>query len=141
MTVEDMYSMAEDSQIGIYAFDLGDEMPALSVQHPDWSCDIALDMDHVDDTATEAALLSHELGHCMTGSFYDETSPFDIRQRHENRADRWAIKTMLPYEDILSAMRSGCTECWQLASHFDVTEEFIRKAYDYYTGPCGLCFM
>lgn len=139
MTVEDLYSMAEEEQIGIYAFDLGD-MPALSVQHEDWSCDIALDLNEIECTATETELLSHEMGHCMTCSFYNRYCPYDVRQRHENRADRWAILHVLPFSEMRAAMRAGYRTAWELADYFSVTEDMIRKAYEYYTGPCGLTF-
>lgn len=140
MTVNDLYSMAEEDKIGVYAFDLGDDMPALSVEHEDGSCDIALNMDFVSCSAEEIELLGHEMGHCELGAFYNRYSPFDVKQRHENRADRWAITRILPYKDMLAAMRAGYTECWQLAQRFNVTERMIRKAYNYYTGPCGLSF-
>lgn len=139
MTVADLYTMAEAEQIGIYAFDLG-ENTALSIEHDDWSCDIALNMDRIETTAEETSTIAHEMGHCMEGAFYNRYTPYDIRARHENRADRWAITHVLPYDDMLSAMRSGCTEPWELAERFTVTEDFIRKAYAYYTGPCGLTF-
>lgn len=140
MTVEDLYSMAEERQVGVYAFNMSDEMPALSLQHEDGSCDIALNMDLVSCSAEEMELLGHEMGHCVTGSFYNRYSPFDLKQRHENRADRWEIRTILPYDDMLRAMRSGLTTPWDLAERFHVTERLVRKAYDYYTGPCGLTF-
>lgn len=140
MTVDDLYSLAEEEQVGIFAYDFGDDIDALSVLHDDWTCDIALNMDRVDDAATEKTLLAHEMGHCMTGSFYTRCSPFDIKQRHENRADRWAITNVIPFDEMLNAMRSGCTERWQLAYHFNVTEDMIQKAYAYYTGPAGLSF-
>ena len=139
MKVVDLYSLAEDQQIGVFAFDLGD-IAALSLQHEDDSCDIALNMDVVETSAQELSLLSHELGHCVTGSFYNRYSPYDVWQRHENRADRWAIQNVLPFDDMLAAMRSGHTTLWDLAEYFGVTENMIRKAYDYYTGPCGLRF-
>ena len=139
MTVSDLYSMAEEDDIGVYAFDLG-RHAALSVRHEDWTCDIALDMGKIETTAEEKTLLGHEMGHCETGSFYNQYTPWDVRQRHENRADRWAITHLCPYEEMLEAMRSGITELWDLADRFTVTEDFVRMAYEYYTGPCGLSF-
>ena len=139
MTVGDLYSMAEDEQIGVYAFDLG-EIAALSVEHEDWSCDIALDLSQIETYAEEKAYLAHEMGHCMTGSFYNRHSPFDVWQRHENKADRWAIKSVCPYVEMLDAMRDGYTTAWELADCFSVTEAFIEKAYAFYTGACGLSF-
>ena len=56
----------------------------------------------------------------------------DCRQRHENRADKWAVTTMIPVEALDDAVASGCTQVWELAERFQVTEEFIRKAVCWY---------
>ena len=52
----------------------------------------------------------------------------DSRQRHENQANRWAIRTLIPVDDLDEAVAEGCTEVWELAERFGVTEEFMRKA-------------
>lgn len=91
-------------------------------------------------TAKKREVLYHETGHCVTGSFYNIYSPFDIRQKHENTADRWAIKELLPFDEMRGAMREGYTEVWELAEYFDVTESFVRRAYDYYINARGLDF-
>ena len=68
----------------------------------------------------------------MTGSFYSVYTAVDCRQRHENRADKWAIKHLIPVKDLDEAVANGCTEIWELAERFGVTEEFARKAVCYY---------
>lgn len=76
--------------------------------------------------------LAHELGHCRTGAFYNIHSAQDIRQKHENRADKWAIKKLVPKDELDKAVSRGITEPWELAEYFDVTEEFMRKALCWY---------
>ena len=76
--------------------------------------------------------MGHELGHCITGSFYNIHTAVDCRQRHENRADKWAIHTLIPVDALDDAIAHGCTEIWDLAEHFGVTEDFMRKAVCYY---------
>lgn len=81
---------------------------------------------------------AHELGHCVTGSFYNRYSKFDLISRHEYRADKWAIKKLIPEEELIEAFEQGYTESWQIADYFDLPEKFIRKAckfYGYYNGP------
>ena len=77
--------------------------------------------------------MAHELGHCSTGSFYNRHTPFDVRQCHENRADKWAIKKLVPVAELDQAVAAGYTEFWQLAEYFGVTEDFMKKAVCYYT--------
>lgn len=96
-------------------------------------CVIGMDEQVCDGGARERVHLSHELGHCMTGSFYNVYSPHDLRRRHENRADKWAIRRLIPVRALDDAISAGCTTLWELAEHFGVTEAFMRKAVCLYT--------
>ena len=68
----------------------------------------------------------------MTGAFYDETCPVIPRGRCEHRATVWAICNTFSRQKIIKTIRSGLTELWQLAEHFDVTEHFMKEALIYY---------
>lgn len=76
--------------------------------------------------------LAHEIGHCATGAFYNEDTPVFTRGQCEHRADKWAAHKLIPFRSLVSAMRKGCIEMWQLAEHFDVTEDFIRRTIEIY---------
>lgn len=89
---------------------------------------IGMDASALDGGAQERVHLAHELGHCVTGSFYNRYTPFDSRLRHEYRADKWAVRRLIPAEALDEAVAAGYTEIWALAEHFGVTEEFMRKA-------------
>ena len=127
MTLLDLYNRADAQGIEV------DDVPMrslTSVSFPQgW---IALDTAKMQTTAEHKSILAHELGHVETGSFYNIYSPFDLRAKQERRADKAAIKMLVPFKRILSAMRSGCREVWQLAEYFDVTEELINKAITLY---------
>lgn len=105
---------------------------SLSVLLDDGSCVIGIDRTVLTE-AQERTQLAHEIGHCETGSFYSRYIKVDSRQRHENRADKWAIKKMISEEALDDAVAQGYTEIWNLAEYFNVTEEFIKKAVCYYT--------
>lgn len=80
----------------------------------------------------ERTVMAHDLGHVVTGSFYSLTDPAYIRQRMEHRADKWAIKKLVPRNKLKAAIRAGYSETWELAEYFGVTEELIRKAMWWY---------
>ncbi len=82
--------------------------------------------------AEEVVCLAHELGHCETGSFYNQKNIYDRWGRHEYRANKWAIKRCVPKNELETAIRAGFTEPWELAELFEVTEAFMRKALFYY---------
>lgn len=91
-----------------------------------------MDPFRIETTAQERVHLAHELGHCETGSFYNVYSSLDIREKQEQRADRWAVSHLVPVEEFMSALSEGVVEVWELAEFFDVTEDFIRKAAEIY---------
>lgn len=93
---------------------------------------IGLDPDKQESQATELVRLAHEMGHCMTGSFYTMDSDLCQRRRCEERADRWAIRRLVPLEELRRAMERGSLRPDELAEQFDVPEEFIRKCISYY---------
>lgn len=93
-------------------------------------CYIGIDS-HLSETH-EKECLAHELGHCEYGGFYNRYSHFDIRAKAERRADKWAFSKLVPYGRIMEAVKHGITETWELAEHFDVSNEFMQRALEYY---------
>lgn len=94
---------------------------------------IALDPWKLGSLAQETVCLAHELGHCETGNFYNQYAALDVRQRHENRADKWAIQHLIPVEELDEAVADGCEDIPALSEHFCVTEDLMRKAVCWYT--------
>lgn len=130
-TINELYNFAENEGVMVAAFSLN-KREALSTMDSDGQCYVAIDPNKVISSADEKTKLAHELGHCATGSFYNVYSPYDSRQRHENRADRWAIKKLITEDELEGAVAKGYTELWELAEFFNVTEEFMRKAVSLY---------
>ena len=131
MHTQALYDLARQQNIEV----LTDPLPqtgSLSVMLEGGRCFVGLDRSVCDGATQERVHLSHELGHCVTGSFYNIYAAVECRQRHENRADKWAISTLIPVEDLDEAVAQGCTEIWELAERFQVTEEFMRKTVCYY---------
>lgn len=131
MTVNQICNIAESENVTIYALTL-EKREALSMMDSDGNCYIAIDPLRVVSSADGKTKLAHELGHCVMGAFYNVYTTLDIRQKHENTADKWAIKKLIPEEELDAAVEEGCTEMWQLAEYFGVTEPFIRKAVSLY---------
>lgn len=92
---------------------------------------IGLDNSRPMTHAEEQVRLGHELGHCLYGGFYTRTSPFDMVERHEVRADRWYIRHAIPRKTLFRLLREG-REVWEIAEMLDTTEEYVWQAYCYY---------
>lgn len=125
--VSQLYDYAAASGIAVFDYSLP-ENGSVSVIDDSGACYIGIDASVIDGDVLERVHLGHELGHCVTGSFYNRYSPYDLRQRHENRADRWAIHQMITEDQLDEAVAAGCCEIWDLAERFGVTEQFMKKA-------------
>lgn len=129
MTLTNLYNIAECDNIMVYSYDL-DIFNSLSL-----ICDgisyIAIDPFKIESESDEKVKLAHELGHCETGAFYNEYATCDVRTKHERTADKWAIKKLIPEDELKEACKF-CTNRWELSEHFGVTEDFMQKAIDYY---------
>ena len=131
-TLLDLYEYAEDQGIDVDWVPL-EQATSLSIPLPAGSYAIAVNPWKLDTLEQETVCLAHELGHCKTGSFYNRHAALDIRQKHENRADKWAIQHLIPVEDLDEAVVEGCEDIPALSEHFCVTEDLMRKAVCWYT--------
>ena len=127
-----MYDVAEENNIPIIPFPLK-ETGSISIQDEDKACYIGLDERTINTESGQKVHLAHELGHCVTGSFYNRYSPLDIKQKHEYRANKWAVKQLISGEELHEAMAEGYTEIWSLAEYFNVTEDFMKMVVCWYT--------
>lgn len=123
MTLLDLYQRAEQEGVDVDYFPMRE---VVSFSLPEGL--IVMDVDKMEDSKEEKVFLAHELGHIETGSFYNVHSGLDVRGRHECRADKQAIKILVPKDELDKAVNSGYAELWELAEYFDVSETFMRKA-------------
>lgn len=130
-TLREFYQLAQTEHIPVDYFRLS-KREALSIMDEDGDCFIAIDPQRITNEDDERLKLAHELGHCLTGAFYNRYSDFDCRQRHENTADKWAISQLVSVDDLDNAVAEGYTEFWELADLFGVTEDFLKKAVCYH---------
>ena len=130
-SVLSLYETAAQQNIEVLQYPM-QENGSMSIMLEDGTCYIGIDRAVQDGDIQERVHLSHELGHCITGSFYNRYAAIDHRQRHENRADKWAIRHLIPVEDLDEAVANGASELWELAELFGVTEQFMKKAVCYY---------
>ena len=127
MEVSCLYELAEQQNIEVIECSLP-QSGSLSIMDENGKCYIGIDESVMDGDALERVHMAHELGHCVTGSFYSIDTAIDCRQRHENRADKWAVKRIIPVDELDDAVADGYTEIWELAEKFGVPEPFMRKA-------------
>ncbi|MBE6733381.1 MAG: ImmA/IrrE family metallo-endopeptidase [Ruminococcaceae bacterium] len=129
MVLNDLYAFAEQHDIDVDCMKLK-TMQCVTLSLDGSNC-IIIDPFQLKSSIDEMVKLAHEIGHCVTGSFYNEYSPLDIRAKHEHRADKWAIKKLIPEDELKNAL-AFCINRYELSEHFGVSEDFMQKALDLY---------
>ena len=132
METVELYQEARDSDIPIIVLDIP-KTGSMCIQAESGRCYIGMDYGILPNEADRRVHLAHELGHCKTGAFYNRWAACDVRQKHENRANKWAIEKIIPENALDEAVADGCTDIWSLADRFNVTEDFMKRAVCWYT--------
>lgn len=94
---------------------------------------IFMDFDNIASSAEEAVVVAHEGGHASTGATHKVCSPFDLVEKHEYKAWKWAVQNYISEDDLDDAVANGYIDICSLAEYFSVTEDFMRKAVCWYT--------
>lgn len=126
-----LYELADSLGVAVYSFDLP-ESRAVSLMDEHGGCVIGMDNSRAYSAAEEKTMLAHELGHCETGAFYNQYTPFSLRSKCERRADEWAILKCVPFDALIGACKSGMRSSYELAEYFGVSESMMKKAIEYY---------
>lgn len=129
-TLVELYEYAEKRNIEVISLTTR-KVQCMSMIDEYGDCGIGINPFMLKSESDEKVKLAHELGHCETGSFYNVYSKYDIRAKHERRADKWAIKKLIPADELKEAYKY-CNNRWELSEYFGVTEDFMQKALDYY---------
>ena len=127
MKITDLYSRAIRQGCEIDWFPMR-ATKALSL--PDNS--IALNPSMIEGETDEKTTLAHELGHCVTGSFYSIHTPLETRARCEFHADKRAIEMLIPLDELRECFRAGCQTVYEVAQYFDVSEQLVERAMELY---------
>lgn len=121
-----LYSQLEKD--GIAVFDYPVEIADASTIYLNKRYAIFIDINQYQTVAEEFSALAHEYGHCATGATHAVCSPLDLIEKHEYRADKWAVHHLIPPDKLRQAVEEGYTEPWELAERLDVTEDFLHRA-------------
>lgn len=94
---------------------------------------VFLDFSKIRSARLLRGVCCHELGHLATGALHKVSSPYELVERSEYRANRYVAQTFLTEEAFREAFAAGCTELWQLAEYFDLPEADVKNALTYWS--------
>lgn len=126
-----LYNRLSDSGVKLFSWDL-DEKKAITLEMNE-NYAIFMDFDNIESKREETVIAFHEAGHTATGATHKVCSPYDLVEKHEYKAWKWAIQNYFSENVLNNAFADGYTEIWSLAERFDVTPDFMRKAICWYT--------
>lgn len=129
--LERIYEDYEHMGIPIFSFPAG-KLRAATIEI-DQQYAVFADFFQFKTLAEQQHMLVHELGHCATGCTHKLASRYDLIEKHEFRADKYAALRYLPPAQFVEAFQSGYKEPWELANWFNMPEDFIRWTLAYYT--------
>lgn len=125
-----IYNDMDHFKVSFFTYDVGEEKSVtLELNH---KYAIFIDPFRIETIPEMKRALAHELGHCATGCTHTVSSPLDLIEKHEYKANKWAIERYIPFDSLCQAIKEGYTERWQLAEYFDMPEAFLEKALQYY---------
>lgn len=136
--IADFYQYCQKNDVAVIPY-LGCPQPAATIRDQGYY-GVFLDFSKIHSTRLLRAICCHELGHLATGALHKVDSPFELWERSEYRANRWAAQHYLTAEAFREAFADGCTELWQLAEYFDMPEPDVEKALTYWTQRKGITF-
>ena len=89
------------------------------------------------DTSTKRCVLAEELGHyhMTTGEIYEQSTITHIKEEKKGR--QWAYEKLIPFLCLLDIVKTGYEYLYEVAEHFEVTEEFMLEAIEYYMTKYG----
>ena len=136
--ITDFYDFCRANRVDVIPYS-GCPQPAATIRDSDCYA-IFLDFSQIHSLRLLRGICCHEMGHAATGALHKVSSPYELVERSEYRANRWIAENHLTCQAFCEAFQDGCTELWQLAEYFDLPQQDIEKALRYWTECKGVDF-
>ena len=136
--ISDFYYYCKENGVDVIPYD-GCPKPGATIRDASFYA-VFLDFTKIKSTRLLRGVCYHELGHVATGALHKVDSPYELAERSEYRANRWAAETFLTEAAFREAFDEGYTELWQLEEYFDLPEADILAALNYWKTSRGIDF-
>ena len=136
--ISDFYHYCKKHQVDVIPY-AGCPQPGATIRDQGFYA-VFLDFSKIKSTRLLRGVCFHEMGHVATGALHKVDSPFELAERSEYRANRWAAEQYLTENAFREAFALGYTELWQLAEYFDLPERDIQTALNYWIQSKGIDF-
>lgn len=130
--MDKMMSIAEEQGIVVYYHNFSNFIKGIYWFESNMPPIIGLDKSLRTSPPLLRCVLAEELGHYFTSygpQVAHEFCNYSARtaiSKMEYKALYWAANYLIPENDLLDVVCSGLYEPWEIAEHFNVTEEFAK---------------
>ena len=136
--ISDFYNYCKKNQVDIIPY-MGCPQPGATIRYQG-NYAIFLDFSKIQSTRLLRGVCYHEMGHVATGALHKVDSPYELAERSEYRANRWAAQHYLTVQDFRQAFADGCRELWELSEYFELPERDVQAALEYWRDRRGVQF-
>ena len=137
--IQRLYDIADRAGIQVRPVPLPRRVEGLYIETAGTKA-ILLNRDLGDETCAQHCALAEELGHHFTTAGDCLPLPGADRSligRAEERAKRWAARSIVPLSGIIEAFSAGCRTRSEVAEHLGVTEVFLMECVGAYQRRYG----
>lgn len=120
-----LQALAEKQQVSIHPYRFDGDLQALYVdKHIFLSDDL--------NSSEKTCVLAEELGHHFTAdrNCLDQSKAENLFCEWQGRI--WSYEVLLPTSQLRAAMQAGFQKIPEIAALFELTEDFVREALQYY---------
>ena len=136
--LSDFYSYCKNNNVEVIPY-TGCPQAAATIRDEGFYA-VFLDFSKIMSTRLLRGVCAHELGHVATGALHKVSSPYELVERSEYRANRYMAENFLTEEAFREAFAAGCSQLWELAEYFDLPEQDVKNALTYWTERRGVNF-
>ncbi len=127
---EDMVQYAFNEGVQVIEYDFNGDLGG-------YYCDGYIFIDKFAAENDKLTFLAEEIGHYHTAT--ENISELDtiekLKQEHQGR--NWAIKKLVPFDDIIESIIKGSNTLYQVADDLDLPVDFLNEAIAYYHKKYG----
>lgn len=130
MELNKLYNIADRENISIINFKMKNKAIIGCINN---TYAIGINYSAVSNSDEEKTILAEELGHYYCNALYNSSYSNTEINKREFRATKWAFKTLVPYSKLKELVNKGYKYYYEFAEELGVTEDLIKKAYNYYS--------
>ena len=141
LQLSDLYEITKDESINIVEIFTPKSIKGIYTRLDNCKPAIGMNYQSISSETEEKLILAEEIGHYFTATSKPIGSKYYCNKlysdRKEHRAFRKAVKMTISHRQIVKCMLSGANSLYELAEALEVTEDYLKNAFELYKQKYG----